>query len=55
MKSEIDKVYEAYDKEYQHRKNEVCTRLLAIRNNCPDETYVNWILDAINFIQEEKR
>ena len=43
-----------YLKWYEHRKNEVCTRLLTIRNNCPDDTYSKWLLDAINFIQEDK-
>ena len=50
---EIDEAYEQYQKEYEHRKNEVCSRLLTIRNNCPDDTYSKWLLDAINFIQEE--
>ncbi len=53
--SDIDDAYEAYEKDYQHRRNEVCSRLLTIRNNCPDDTYSKWLLDAINFIQEEKR
>ena len=53
--SELNDAYEAYDKDYQHRKNEVCTRLLTMRNNCPDDTYSKWLLDAINFIQEEHR
>lgn len=52
---DINDAYEAYEKEYQHRKNEVCSRLLTIRNNCPDDTYSKWLLDAINFIQEEHR
>lgn len=51
--SEIDEAYGQYQKEYEHRKNEVCSRLLTIRNNCPDDTYSKWLLDAINFIQEE--
>ena len=53
--NELNDAYEAYDKHYQHRKNEVCTRLLTMRNNCPDKTYSDWLLDAINFIQEEHR
>lgn len=53
--SDINDAYEAYDKDYQHRKNEICTRLLTMRNNCPDTTYSKWLLDAINFIQEEHR
>ena len=52
---EINRAYAEYDKDYQHRKNEVCTKLLTIRNNCPIDTYSKWLLDAINFIQEEKR
>lgn len=40
---------------YEWRKTEVCTRLLTIRNNCPDVTFSKWLLDAINFIQEEHR
>ena len=51
--SEIDKAYEAYEKAYEQRKNEVCTRLITIRNDCPDDTYCKWLIDAINFIQEE--
>ena len=53
--NELNDAYEAYEKYYQHRKNEVCSRLLTIRNNCPDETFSKWLLDAINFIQEEHR
>lgn len=53
--SDIDDAYKAYEKDYQHRKNEVCSRLLTIRNNCPDDTFSKWLLDAINFIQEEHR
>lgn len=53
--SNIDDAYEAYEKDYQHRKNEVCSRLLTIRSNCPDDTFSKWLLDAINFIQEEHR
>lgn len=55
MTEEIDIAMREYEKWYKHRKNEVCTRLLTIRNNCPDDTYSKWLLDAINFIQEEKR
>ena len=51
--SEIDDAYEAYEKYYEQRKNEVCTRLLTIKENCPSDTYSKWLLDAINFIQEE--
>lgn len=40
---------------YEKRKNEVCTRLLTIKEHCPDDTYSIWLLDAINFIQEEHR
>lgn len=50
----IDQAFEDYIKWYEQRKNEVCTRLLTIRNNCPDDTYSKWLLDAINFIQEDK-
>lgn len=53
--SDINDAYEAYEKDYQHRQNEVCSRLLTIRNNCPDDTFSKWLLDAINFIQEEHR
>lgn len=53
--SEIDDAYNEYDKAYQKRQNEVCSRLLTIRNHCPDETYGKWLIDAINFIQEEHR
>lgn len=53
--NELNDAYESYEKDYQHRKNEVCTRLFTMRNNCPDDTYSKWLLDAINFIQEEKR
>lgn len=53
--TQIDEAYEAYNKDYECRKNEVCTRLFTIRNNCPDETFSKWLLDAINFIQEEHR
>lgn len=53
--NELNDAYEAYEKDYQNRKNEVCTRLLTIRNNCPDDTFSKWLLDAINFIQEEHR
>lgn len=52
---QINEAYEAYENDYQYRKNEVCSRLLTIRNNCPDDTYSKWIIDAINFIQEEHR
>ena len=52
---DLEKAFEEYEAWYKHRKNAVCTRLLTIRNNCPDETYCDWLLDAINFIQEEKR
>ena len=54
-KDEIDKAFEEYEVWYSQRKNEVCTKLLTIRNNCPIDTYSKWLLDAINFIQEEKR
>lgn len=54
MTEEIDIVLREYEKWYDQRKNEVCTRLLTIRNNCPIDTYSKWLLDAINFIQEEK-
>lgn len=54
MNEEIDIAMREYEKWYEHRQNEVCTRLLTIRNNCPDDTYSKWLLDAINFIQEEK-
>ena len=53
--NELNDAYEAYEKDYQFRQNEVCSRLLTIRNNCPDETFSKWLLDAINFIQEEHR
>lgn len=52
---DLNEAYDAYEKDYQHRKHEVCTRLLIMRNNCPDDTYSKWLLDAINFIQEEHR
>ena len=52
---ELNEAYDAYEKDYQHRKNEVCTRLLTMKNNCPDDTYSKWLLDVINFIQGEKR
>lgn len=55
MDKEIEKAYAEYDSWYKQRKNEVCYRLVEIRNNCPDDTYCKWLLDAINFIQEEKR
>lgn len=55
MTEEIDIAMEEYEKWYSQRKSEVCTRLLTIRNNCPNDTYSKWLLDAINFIQEEKR
>ena len=51
----LKKELEKYEEWYEKRKNEVCTRLLTIRNNCPDDTYAKWLLDAINFIQEEER
>ena len=51
--SEIEDAYREYEKYLKNRKNEVCTRLLTIRNNCPDDTFSKWLLDAINFIQEE--
>ena len=54
MTEEIDKAMQEYEKWYEQRKNEVCTRLLTIRNNCPIDSYSKWLLDAINFIQEEK-
>ena len=50
-----EEAWKAYEEYYEHRKNEVCTRLLTMRNNCPDDTYSKWLLDAINFIQEEHR
>lgn len=53
--SDIDDAYEAYEKDYQHRKNEVCSRLLTIKEHCLDDTFSKWLLDAINFIQEEHR
>lgn len=53
--SEVDEAYKEYEEYYQHRKNEVCSRLITIRNNCPDDTYSKWLLDVINFIQEEKK
>ena len=53
--TEIDDAFKEYEKYLKNRKNEVCTRLLTIRNNCPDDTYCHWLLDAINFIQEEWR
>ncbi|MBP5699326.1 MAG: hypothetical protein J6W71_00545 [Methanobrevibacter sp.] len=53
--SDVDDAYKEYEKYLVNRKNEVCTQLLTIRNNCPDETYCNWLVDAINFIQEEWR
>jgi hypothetical protein len=53
--NELNDAYEEYEKYYEHRKNEVCSRLLTIRNNCPNETFSKWLLDAINFIQEEHR
>ena len=55
MTEEIDIAMQEYEEWYDQRKNEVCTKLLTIRNNCPDDTYSKWLLDAINFIQEEKR
>ena len=54
MTEEIDNALREYEKWYDQRKNEVCTRLLTIRNKCPNDTYSKWLLDAINFIQEEK-
>lgn len=54
-KEEIDQAFEAWEKWLKQRKNEVCTRLLTIRNSCPDDTYCKWLVDAINFIQEEVR
>ena len=54
-KETLEQAYDDYNRDYNYRKNEVCSRLLTIRNNCPDDTYSKWLLDAINFIQEEKR
>ena len=51
----LDEAQKDYEEWYEKRKNEVCTRLLTIKENCPDDTYSKWLLDAINFIQEEKR
>lgn len=53
--TEDDRADELDEGHYEWRKNEVCTRLLTIRNNCPDDTFSKWLLDAINFIQEEHR
>ena len=50
-----EEAWKEYEKYYENRKNEVCSRLLTIRNNCPDDTFSKWLLDAINFIQEEHR
>ena len=55
MKEEIEQAFEDYEVWYDKRKNEVCTRLLTIKENCHDDIYSKWLLDAINFIQEEKR
>ena len=55
MTEEIDIAMHEYDKWYNQRKNEVCDKLLTIRNYCPIDRYCDWLLDAINFIQEEKR
>lgn len=55
MKELIDIALEDVEKEYEHRKNEVCTRLLTIRDNCPNGTYCDWLVDAINFIQEQRK
>lgn len=54
MKEELDQAIKDYKEWYEKRKNEICTRLLTIKENCPDDTYSKWLLDAINFIQEEK-
>ena len=54
-KETLEQAYDDYNRDYHHRQNEVCSRLLTIRNNCPIDTYSKWLLDAINFIQEEKR
>lgn len=53
--TENDKTNELDKAHYEWRKSEVCTRLLTIRNNCPIDTYSKWLLDAINFMQEEHR
>ena len=55
LKDEIEKAFEDYEVWYDKRKNEVCSRLLVIRNNCPSDVFSKWLLDAINFIQEDKR
>ena len=53
--NDLNEAYEAYVKDYQRHQNEVCSRLLTIRKNCPNETFSKWLLDAIKFIQEEHR
>ena len=52
---QVNDAYEAYEKDYLKRRHDICIKLLRIKENCPDKIYSSWLLDAINFIQEEHR
>lgn len=54
-KQEIDDAYIAYQLDLIKRKNEVCSRLLTMRDLTVNRTYKKWLLDAVEFIQEEYR
>lgn len=48
----VEKAYRDYERELNRTRNEILSKLVTIRNDEKNDTYVAWLNQAIEFIIE---
>lgn len=48
----IEKAYREYERNLDRLRNEILSKLITIRNDEKKDTYVKWLNQAIEFIEE---
>lgn len=51
---EIDQAYQDLHEYYEHRKNEIITKLITIKKSKIPEVYKQWLTQTIEFINNSK-
>lgn len=48
----IEKAYREYERDLDRTRNEMLSKLITIRNDEKNDTYVKWLNQVIEFISE---
>lgn len=51
---DIEQAYDELHQDYEHRKNEIITKLITIKKSSIPEVYREWLTQTIEFIKQSK-